>query len=454
VDSEVSKAANPSDPPPPALANVVAACNGKPEDVAALIDQLVAGHGEASESVINLVASHNRLSPAAMSLLASSTADHIMSGRAGEREHAGAGFIDAIDAIVVQLSGRLFSAEGVEYRAMSGALANGLALIALAEPGDTIMALPARFGGHSSYRERGYAGARGLRVVDIPCRESDGAIDLAALRREASRERARVIVVGTAWMLEPLPVADLRSVADAAGAKLLYDGAHVLGLVAGGQFQNPLREGAHVLTGSTQKTLGGPVGGLVLSATRELGEHIGCVTSTLISNYHNNRIAALAMTLAETVQFGNAFASAIVGNARSLARAMADAGLPVVGRQPNFTDSHVVLLDPAGLPDDASSFRRLEAAGILTTKVPLAATYPERRALRLGTPAVSRVGMGADDMRVIATLVRRVLIDGEAPDCVAIDAAQLARKHPDVKYCFANADKIRGHSATNSIHGM
>ena len=422
-------------PQAPDLAAVTAACSGDPAGITAFVQRLVEDHGRASESVVNLVASHNRLSPAALAMMSSSVAEHIMSGRLGAREHAGGGFIDAIDSVVVHLSRVLFGAAVVEYRAMSGALANGLALFALAKPGDTILAQPARFGGHYSYREAGYGGARGLRIVDIPCREPDGAFDLEALAASAKRERPRAIVVGTAWMLEPLPVAALRAIADGCGARLVYDGAHILGLVAGGQFQDPLREGAHVLAGSTQKTLGGPIGGLVLASDRALGETISNATSGVISNYHNNRVAALAITLAETARFGREFAAHIVQNARTLAQALAERGVPVVGRPPLFTASHVVLIDPRKLPDAEHAFRRLEAARILTTRVPLAETYPDRRGLRLGTPAATRSGMGAEEMRAIAVLIKRVLVDREEPARVAGEASALAAAFPGVRYC-------------------
>ena len=419
----------------PDLAAVAAVCSGDPAEIVAFVQRLVKDHGRASESFVNLVASHNRLSPKALAMMSSSVAEHIMSGRLGAREHAGGAFIDAIDSVVVQLSRALFGAGAVEYRAMSGALANGLALFALAKPGETIIALPARHGGHYSYREAGYAGARGLRVLDIPCREADGSIDLEALAAVAKRERPRAIVVGTAWMLEPLPVAELRAIADSCGAMLVYDGAHILGLVAGGQFQHPMREGAHILTGSTQKTLGGPIGGLVLANDSALGELISNATSGVISNYHNNRVAALAVTLAETARFGHPFAAQIVHNARTLAQALAECGVPVVGRRPLFTASHVVLIDPRNLRNADHAFRRLEAARILTTRVPLPQTYPERRGLRLGTPAVTRTGMGPEEMRAIATLIKRVLIDQEAPERVAPDASALAEAFPDVRYC-------------------
>jgi glycine hydroxymethyltransferase len=191
-----------------------------------------------------------------------------------------------------------------------------------------------------------------------------------------------------------------------------------------------------VLSGSTQKTLGGPIGGLVLMADRAFGERVVKDTSGLIANYHNNRVAALAVTLAETAQFGAAYAAQTVENARTLAFALADRGVPVLGQAPRYTESHVVLIDPASLRDGETGFLRLEAAGILTTRVPLPASYPARLGIRLGTPAVTRAGMKAADMEWVATLIERILLQRQSPDLVAAETAALARRFPDVKYCL------------------
>lgn len=423
-------------PPFPDLGAVVEACQGDPAALVGLVRGLAEDHGRWNEASLNLVASHNHLSPLARELLSSSLADQIMSGRLGAREHAGGAFIDALDAVVVELAKKLFGATAVEYRPMSGALANGLALFALAEPGDTIMALPARFGGHRTYREGGYAGIRGLRVVDIPCADADGAIDLAALAAAARRERPRLIVVGTAELRLPYPVKELSAVAESVGARLLYDGAHVLGLVAGGQFQDPLREGAAILTGSTQKTLGGPIGGLVLTRDPALGSRVAGVTSGLISNYHNNRIGALAVTLAEMEAFGQQYATQVVANARALARELVARDVPVAGTARVHTSSHIVLVDATRVPDGETAFARLEAARILTTRVPLPATYPQRQGLRLGTPAVTRTGMKSGEMALVASLIARVLVEREPPARVAGEVTELAARFATVGYCF------------------
>lgn len=426
-------------PRPPDLAAIVEACGGDPRALVDTVRALVAEHGRRGERSLQLVASHNHLSPAAKAMLSSPAADNILSGRIGARDHAGGAWIDALDTVVVELSKRLFDATWVEYRPMSGALANGLALLPMARPGDTIMALPAKHGGHRTYRETGYAGVLRLTIVDLPYDEAAGEVDLRRLADAAEAVRPRLIIIGTAELRFPYPVAEISQIAQSVGARVFYDGAHVMGLIAGGQFQNPLAEGAAILTGSTQKTLGGPIGGLILTRDAEVGARISDFTSGLVSNYHNNRIAALAVTLAEMTAFGRAYATQVVANARALAAALRDEGLPVVASPRGFTDSHIVLLDATALPGGGDAFRTLGEAGILTTRVPLPHTYPHRRGIRLGTPAVTRQGMRVGEMAVIAGLIRRVLLDREPAETVAREVGGLVAGFPGVHYCFDGA---------------
>ena len=422
-------------PESPELSDILQAAWADPAAIPPLVRQLVDDHGTWNAASLNLVASHNYLSPTARALLSSSVADKIFSGVLGKRNHSGGAWIEAVDTLVVELCKRIFGAAWVEYRPMSGAQANGLALAGLTRPGDKVMALEPRYGGHRTYREDGYAGVLGIELDDIPYDEQADAIDLDKLEAVMRKQRPKLLVIGTAELLFPYPLKELRAIADLAGARLFYDGAHILGLAAGGQFQDPLREGAEVLTGSTQKTLGGPIGGLVMTTDREAGAEITRVASGLVSNYHNNRIAALVVTLAEAAHFGRDYASHIVRNARALASSLDGEGLQVVAKERGYTESHIVLLDTTRLPVGDAAFRRLEEAQILATRVPLPHAYPERSAIRLGTAAVARLGMPEEAMSAIATLIRRV-VTGEPPPDVAIDVTDLARSYPSVQYCF------------------
>ena len=414
---------------------IAAALEADSAFIATLVQDLAREHGDWNAGCLNLVASHNHLGPKARAILSSSLADQILSGAPGQRSHSGGAWIEALDSMTASLCKRIFGAASVELRPMSGAQANGVALAALARQGDTVIAQPARHGGHKTYRENGYAGLLGLRVLDIPYDDALGAIDLNQLEDLARVNRPKLLAVGTASLRFPLPLSDLRAIAGRVGAKLFYDGAHILGLVAGGQFQHPLREGADILTGSTQKTLGGPIGGLVLTGDDGEGREISRATSRQISNYHNNRIAALAITLAEMEKFGRDYAAQVVANARALARGLDQAGVPIADLERGHTDSHIVVFDTTKLKTGDSTFARLEQARILSSRVELPATHPEHRGIRLGTSAVTRIGMKEADMARVAKMIGRVA-GGEPPERVAGDVTDLARSFPTVQYCF------------------
>ena len=343
-------------------------------------------------------------------------------GRVGERRKSGLAKLDRIEAILVQLARRLFGVAHVEYRVPTGSLANALFLLSVTVPGERIMVLPLRFGGHGTYGEAGYAGARGLEVLEMPCTASNsGEVDLDRLADAVARHEPRWLVVGSSWPLFPYPLAEIEAIAAEAGARILYDAAHVLGLIAGGCYQHPLREGAAALTASTHKTFPGPVGGIILTNDDDLASRIHDFTDRAIGNYHNQRAAALAVTLAEMVAFGQAYAAATVENAGALARALDTEGFEVVGRERGFTRSHVVVLDLEGTMTPAEAVKRLETARITCEAIPLPRDFPRAVALRLGSPSLTRRGMGPGEMAVVAGFLRRVILEREDPGAVKGD---------------------------------
>ena len=229
----------------------------------------------------------------------------------------------------------------------------------------------------------------------MPCTASNsGEVDLDRLADAVARHEPRWLVVGSSWPLFPYPLAEIEAIAAEAGARILYDAAHVLGLVAGGCYQHPLREGAAALTASTHKTFPGPVGGIILTNDDDLASRIHDFTDRAIGNYHNQRAAALAVTLAEMVAFGQAYAAATVENAGALARALDTEGFEVVGRERGFTRSHVVVLDLEGTMTPAEAVKRLETVRITCEAIPLPRDFPRAVALRLGSPSLTRRGMG------------------------------------------------------------
>ncbi len=297
------------------------------------------------EDAIPLIASENVTSLTVRSLLTTDFGHRYAEGTVGHRYYQGCKFVDEVEAVALEAARRLFRAEHANVQPISGMNANLAAFAALAQPGDTILSLKVSHGGHISHARFSTAGLRGLKVEYHAFDPASMSIDADASTRKIREVRPKAVVFGGSLLLFPHPVRELREAATEAGARVLYDGAHVMGLIAGGKFQDPLREGADVLTGSTHKTLPGPQGGMILY-TREEADAIDTgVYPGTTSNHHLHHLAGLAVALEEMRAFGKAYARAIVENAKTLARALHEGGMKVLGEGRGFTESHQVAAD-------------------------------------------------------------------------------------------------------------
>ncbi|MCK4669036.1 hypothetical protein KAT21_02830, partial [Candidatus Bathyarchaeota archaeon] len=206
-----------------------------------------------------------------------------------------------------------------------------------------------------------------------------------------------------------------------------FDGSHVMGLIAGERFQDPLREGASILFGSTHKTLFGPQGGIIL-ADKEHGKTIKAkIYPAFVDNAHWNRIAALALALAEIRNFGKAYAEQIIRNSKTLAKALYDYGLPVTCQHLGFTQSHQVLLDYGSYEQGRVVAEKLQCANIIADC-----------GVRIGTCEVTRRGMKKGEMLKIAELIKRTVIDGEQTENIKKEVTEFCADFQKVEYCFEN----------------
>ncbi len=414
-----------------------AAQEDDPLRVAELVASLTHEHNIWHEHSLNLVASHNVISPKAMAIMRSDLIENAAGGALGARSHTGSALLDRIETVLVELAKKLFDVPYIEYRPSSGALANGLFFFGALDSGDRVMALPLKYGGHYTYLGGSYPGVQSLNIADVPCYGDDYPIvNLELLADDMERVRPKWLIVGSATLLFPYPLREMAEIAGSVGANILYDGAHIMGLAPNGQFQDPLHEGAAAMTGSTQKTLAGPVGGLILMHDPATAERVMGKTTSLLSSYNNNRTAALAVTLAEMLKYGKEYAEAVVRNAQALARALDSEGFTVAGKDRGFTQSHVVLVDLGSTTRGRESWKLLEEAHISSSLGDIPSTYPSRAVLRLGSPACTRKGMGEGEMAQVARLLRRVVLDGEDPAQVGRDVADLASAFTEVHYCF------------------
>ncbi|MCI1748515.1 MAG: aminotransferase class I/II-fold pyridoxal phosphate-dependent enzyme [Acidipropionibacterium sp.] len=395
------------------------------------------------EECLNLLAPEAPTSPVVRSLLSSEIGTRAAEGHIGavQRWFVGTRYIDEVEALCVELLKKAFCSNYADHRLIASMLGNLTVYTALTRPGDTIMSIPQPTGGHSANREIGPAGIRGLRIVDVPLDPVTLDVDLDEFARIARAERPKLVALGASMTLFPFPIREISEIIAPWGGRVFFDGAHQLGLIGGGQFQDPLREGAAVMTGSAGKTFSGPQSGIIVWNDPELTAPIADTIFPVIAATHQvNRVAALAAATAEFLAFGREYMAAIVANAQTLAQALHDRGIAVLGADRGFTRTHQVILDVRRFGNGMDVARRLEAANIITNKNLIPSDRPEDwdrpHGLRIGTTEVTRYGMGAEQMATIADLIVDVLEERRPVSAVKQDVTDLRRAHPSLHYCF------------------
>ncbi|MEU4803804.1 DegT/DnrJ/EryC1/StrS family aminotransferase [Actinosynnema sp. NPDC023587] len=396
------------------------------------VREALRAHGtQVDDDGIVLYAGTNVLSPAAAAANLATVSSRPSMGWPGEKYQVGLDHLDTLEVLAPLLVADLMEGAHAEVRLQSATLANLAVYTACARPGDKIAVLPEAAGGHASHHPQGVPAVRGLTVVDLPYDPHRLDLDYAALPGFLRVHRPRIVVIGASMMLFPHDVAAVRAACDEVGATLLYDASHMAGLVAGKVFQRPLHEGAHVLTFSTYKSFGGPSGGCVVTRDPDLAERISTVAYPgMVANYDAGRLGALAVTAAELAERGGAYASACLANAQVLARSLHGNGFTVARRDGEFTRSHHVAVDAADLGGGERAGLRLGEAGVYLSGIGLPWQRPDEglRGLRIGTQEITRRGFTPADQPAIASLVRRALLDHEAPERVRADAIALRRE--------------------------
>ncbi|MFM8748165.1 MAG: aminotransferase class I/II-fold pyridoxal phosphate-dependent enzyme, partial [Aestuariivirga sp.] len=259
-----------------ALAARVAGASADEND-AALMACVEENHAIHERQCINLNPATNMLNPRAEALLAAGIGSRPSLGYPGDKYEMGLEGIEKIEVMAAELAAEVFDARFAEIRVGSGALANLYVFMAAAKPGDVIIAPPPEIGGHVTHHASGAAGLYGLMTHPAPVDAANFSVDVAALREEARRLRPKLITIGGSLNLFPHPIGAIREIADDVGALVMFDAAHMSGMIAGKQWQQPLAEGAHVMTMSTYKSLGGPPSGLILTNDAAIAERLDAI---------------------------------------------------------------------------------------------------------------------------------------------------------------------------------
>ena len=395
------------------------------------------------ERCINLLAPEAPTSPMVRSLLSSEIGTRAAEGHIGRvnRWFAGTQYIDEVEALCVELLKTAFRSNYADHRLMGSMLGNMAIYHALTQPGDVIMSAPQPFGGHSSNRQDGPAGMRGLKIYDVPFNMDELDVDLDAFSKAARHYKPRLVVMGMSMTLFPLPVREMSQIIAEWGGKFIYDGAHQAGLIAGGQFQDPLKEGAVILTGSAGKTFSGPQSGMIVWNDPDLTQPIAdTIFPVLAATHQVNRVAALAVAAAEMIEFGKFYMAQIVKNAKALGKALDERGIPVLCSHKGYTRSHQVIARVKQFGGGLEVAHRLAQANIITNKNLVPEDKPEDwdhpSGLRIGTIEVTRLGMNEKDMETIADFIARVLVEHEDPEKVGRDAMDFRLPRQTLYYNF------------------
>ena len=364
---------------------------------------------------VELIASENVVSRAVLEATGSVLTNKYAEGYPGRRYYGGCEFVDVAEDLARERAKKLFDCSYVNVQPHAGAQANLGVYVALCQPGDTILGMSLAAGGHLTHGARPNFSGKWLNAVQYGVRRDDHRIDYDEVETLAREHKPKVIVAGGSAYPRIIDFERFRAIADEVGAYLMVDMAHFAGLVAGGAHPSPLPY-AHVVTTTTHKTLRGPRGGMILSNDEEIGKKIN---SSIFPGTQGGPL--MHVIAAKAVAFGEAlrpefreYSARVVENARTLAQTLARQGLDIVS---GGTDTHLMLVDlrPKGLTGKEAE-ASLEAAGITCNKNGIQFD-PEKptitSGIRLGTPASTTRGFGADEFAQVGDMIVEVL-DGLA----------------------------------------
>lgn len=402
------------------------------------INRLVQENREIHEALcVNLNPATNVMNPKAEALLASGLGTRVSLGYPGDKYEMGLEAVEQIEVIAAELAAEIFGARFAEIRVQSGAMANLYAFMATCSPGDPIIVPPAQIGGHVTHHPSGAAGLYRLEIHEAPVDASGYSVDLDGLRALALSIRPRLITVGGSLNLFPHPVRAVRTIADEVGAAVLFDAAHLSGMIAGGQWPNPLAEGAHLMTMSTYKSLGGPPSGLIVTNDPALAERIDAIAYPgLTANFDVAKSAALAITLLDWREFGRAYAQTMRDCARALAQYLDRAGIPIFAAERGHTTSHQFAIEAARYGGGQTAAKLLRRANLLTCGIglPGAVVPGDLNGLRIGTPEIARWGMTPAHMGTLGALIAAALSGSATPESVAPDVTDFRRHFNTLRY--------------------
>jgi glycine hydroxymethyltransferase len=395
---------------------------------------ILAAEEDRQQHTLMMIPSENYVSAAVTAAQATVFGNKYAEGAPGARYYNGCVNMDALERLCAERARQLFGAEHANVQPLSGAQMNTAVYFALLESGDTVMALDLNQGGHLTHGSPVNSSGRLYRFVHYGVDPQTEVLDLEQIARQAREVRPKLIVTGATAYPRFWDFAAFRRIADDAGALLMADISHIAGLVAGGVHPDPVPH-CDVVTTTTQKTLRGPRSGLILCRGRYAKQIDKAVFPGTQGGPHMHTVFAKAVAFKEAMSEGfRGVQQRTVANARTLAASLTARGLRLVS---GGTDNHLMLIDlrPLALTGKLAA-NLLEEAGIVVNKntIPYDPKSPSIcSGIRLGTPALSTRGMGAEEMQMIGGWIADVLSkadDASMRDQIAADVRRLCARYP------------------------
>ena len=411
---------------------------------------------------INMIASEGLKSPAVNQMLDLShdlacryaEGENDDQGHVKKRYYQGQKYISQIEDFATDIMKSLFNTTWADVRLVSGTHANLATFkgLSLASKNNKMVVTPLSCGAHISHDYTGLAGnVLGLENINHVYNIDEFNIDPEKSAYVIRAAKPGIVTFGGSLFLFPHPIKELRAVCEEVGAYIAYDASHVLGLIAGGQFQDPLREGADFITSSTHKTFPGPQGGVVMGsptnpAMEKAVKKIQFAIFPLsASSTHLGRLPALGIAALEMKVFGAELARQIVKNAQTAGQYLCENGVKVLAEKKGFTKSHQIAVDIRGYGGGNKIAQDLEDANIILNKNLL--PYDDQSSkenpsgLRVGFQDITRRGFMEGDIKHLCDLMLDVIKAKRTPAQVKVDVLALKKEFSQVKYGFQNVEE-------------
>jgi glycine hydroxymethyltransferase len=416
------------------------------------------------EECINLIASEGIKSPAVKEMMSHSfdlesryaEGENDLKGHVKARHYQGQKYMTKIENYATDLMKGLFGGSWADVRLVSGTHANLATFkgVSLATKNNRMVVSPLSAGAHITHDYSGLAGkVLGLETINHAYDVDKLNIDVEKSATIINSARPGIVTFGGSLFQFPHPVKELAKIAKETGAYVVYDAAHVLGLVAGGEFQDPFGEGADFITASTHKTFPGPQGGVILAnsedermdrAIKKVQQAIFPLTT---SNTHLGRLPALGLAALELKLYGKELAKQTVTNAQTAGRCLSESGVKVLGKTNGFTKSHQIAVDIRDYGGGKKIAANLEESNIILNKNLLPYDNQHNRGdpsgLRIGFQEVTRRGFKKDDVEYLCSLILDVVKSKRKPADVRKDVIKLRQSFKEIKYGFQSVSEAK-----------